>query len=54
MVHIDDLLVNALPQAMDNFYGWVAAKWECDGLDVLQKWYPIRFLGMELQMEESN
>ncbi|CAE7353790.1 RE2 [Symbiodinium sp. CCMP2592] len=37
MVYIDDLLVKALPEAMDAFYQWVAARWECDGLDVLRE-----------------
>ena len=54
MVYIDDLLVNALPQAMEAFYSWVAAKWECDGLDVLQEGHPIRFLGMELHMVDGG
>ena len=54
MVYIDDLLINALPSAMDSFFNWVAAKWECDDLDVLQEGHPIRFLGMELHMKDNG
>ena len=54
MVYIDDLLVNALPQAMEAFYSWVAARWECDGLDVLEQGHPIRFLGMEMHMVDGG
>ena len=50
MVYVDDLLINALPAAMSSFYEWLAARWECDNLDVLSEDHSIRFLGMEMHM----
>ncbi|CAE7038587.1 unnamed protein product [Symbiodinium sp. CCMP2592] len=50
MVYIDDLLINAVPTVMDTFCGWVASRWECDSLDVLEEDHPIRFLGMEFHL----
>ncbi|CAE7495091.1 RE2 [Symbiodinium sp. CCMP2592] len=54
MVYIDDLLINALPTVMDTFFGWVASKWECDNLDVLEVDHPIRFLGMEFHLVDEG
>ncbi|OLQ10423.1 Copia protein [Symbiodinium microadriaticum] len=54
MVYVDDLLVNAQSSAMSSFYEWLAARWECDNLDVLQPGHPIRFLGMEMHMVEDG
>ena len=33
---------------MHSFFRWVASRWECDALNVLDYDHPIRFLGMEL------
>ncbi|CAE7441104.1 RE1 [Symbiodinium sp. CCMP2592] len=48
LVYIDDLLIQAPENIMQTFFSWVAAKWECDDLDVLSPVHAIRFLGMEL------
>eukprot|EP00439_Symbiodinium_sp_Y106_P048300 s3792_g6.t1 len=54
MVYIDDLLINALPNVMNTFFEWIAARWECDSLDVLEPKHPIRFLGMEFHMVDEG
>ena len=48
LVYIDDLLIHADEGAMNSFFQWVASKWECDALNVLDYDHPLRFLGMEL------
>ena len=54
MIYVDDLLINAQPTAMTSFYEWLAARWECDSLDVLSRGHSIRFLGMEMHLEEDG
>ena len=54
MIYVDDLLINGQSTVMSSFYEWLAARWECDNLDVLQPGHPIRFLGMEMHMVEDG
>ena len=54
LVYIDDLLIQAPENIMQTFFGWVASKWECDALDVLDYNHPIRFLGMELHRVQGG
>ena len=48
LVYIDDLLIQAEQSPMETFFKWIASRWECDALNVLEENNPIRFLGMEL------
>ena len=54
LVYIDDLLIQAQESAMHSFFKWIAAKWECDSLNVLDYNNPIRFLGMELHRVQGG
>ena len=54
MVYIDDLLIQAQEPVMNSFFQWVAAKWECDALNVLEYDNSIRFLGMEVHKKQGG
>ena len=53
-VYVDDVLAMGEEPVLNDFYSWIAEKWECDDWTRLSPTTPIRFLGMELFESEDG
>ena len=53
--YVDDILAVGTPATLDGFFGWLNEHWETSGReDVLPGCQPVRFLGLELSINEEG
>ncbi|CAE7484270.1 GIP [Symbiodinium sp. CCMP2456] len=54
LFYVDDTLAVGPPDYVHSFYDWLEATWETSGREVVSKDTVVRFLGLELSLQEDG
>ncbi|CAE7878837.1 RE1, partial [Symbiodinium necroappetens] len=54
LFYVDDTLAVGLPEYVHGFYDWLEATWETSGREQVSKEGVVRFLGLELSLDEAG
>lgn len=54
LFYVDDTLAVGLPEYVHGFYDWLEATWETCGREQVSKEGVVRFLGLELSLDEAG